>query len=66
MSPEFCPKLHANVHISLKLCCLRQLTSKNRENGPFELCPDFTGVEQYFRNDENAMESFILSPCRLT
>ena len=39
---------------------------EKRENGRFGLCPDFTGVKQYFRNVEYAMGHFILSPFGLT
>ena len=35
-------------------------------NRRFGFCPDFTGVEQCFRNIEDAMGHFILFPFRLT
>ena len=45
---------HKFCHISLKLFCVQQSTLKNREEGLFGLCPNFTGVEQRFRNVQNA------------
>ena len=66
MPHNFCPKLYANVYISWKLFCVREIISNKVENGRFGLCPEFTAVEQYFRNCENAMENFNLSPFRLT
>ena len=54
MPHDLCPKLYANVYISWELFCVK--------NEIFVLCPEFTGVEQYFRNGENAMGSFNLSP----
>ena len=66
MPHNFCPKLYANVYISWKLFCVREIISNKVENGRFGLCPEFTAVEQYFRNCESAMGNFIISPFRLT
>ena len=63
MPHDLCPKLDANVYISWKL---REIISQKVKNEIFVLCPELTGVEQYFRNDKNAMGNFILSPFRLT
>ena len=62
MPHDLCPNLYANVYISWKLFCVREIISQKVKNEIFVL----TGVEQYFRNGENAMENFILSPFRLT
>ena len=66
MPHDLCPKLYANVYISWKLFCVREIISQKVKIEIFVLCPEFTGVEQYFRNGENAMGSFNLSPFRLT
>ena len=66
MPHDLCPKLYANVYISWKLFCVREIISQKVKNEIFVLCPEFTGVEQYFRNGENAMGNFILSPFGLT
>ena len=63
---DLCPKLYANVYISWKLFFVREIISQKVKIEIFVLCPEFTGVEQYFRNDENAMGNFILSSFRLT
>ena len=62
MSHDLCPKLYANVYISWKLFCVREIISQKVNIEIFVLCPEFTGVEKYFKNDENAMGNFILSP----
>jgi len=66
MPHDLCPKLYVNVYISWKLFCVREIISQKVKNEIFVLCPELTGVEQYFRNGENAMGNFILSPFRLT
>ena len=66
MPHDLCPKLYANVYISWKLFRVREIISQKVKNEIFVLCPELTGVDQYFRNSENAMGNFILSPFRLT
>ena len=67
MPHDFCCKLYANVYISWKLFCVWEIISKKgKMHGRFGLCPDFTRVEQYFRNVENAMGNFILFAFGLT
>ena len=66
MPHDLCPKLYANVYISWELFCVREIILQKVENERFGLCPEFIGVEQYFRNGENAMGNFILYPFRLT
>ena len=63
---DLCPKLYANEYISWKLFCVQEIISQKVKNEIFVLCPEFTGVEQYFTNGENAVGNFILSPFRLT
>ena len=66
MPHDLCPKLYANVYISWKLFCVREIISQKVKNEIFVLCPELTGLEQYFRNGEDVMGNFILSPFRLT
>ena len=66
MPHDLCPKLYGNVYISWKLFCVREIISQKVKNEIFVLCPEFTRVEQYFRNGENAMGNVILFPFRLT
>ena len=66
MPHDLYPKLYANVYISWKLFCVREIISQKVKIEIFVLCPEFTGVEQYFRNSENAMGNFILSSFGLT
>ena len=66
MPHDLCPKLYANVYISWKLFFVQEIISQKVKNEIFVLCPEFTGVEQYFINGENAMGSFNISPFRLT
>ena len=66
MPHDLCPKLYANVNISWKLFCVLEIISQKVKIEIFVLCPEFTGVEQYFRNYLNAMGNFILSSFRLT
>ena len=44
----------------------RERFDRKGANRRFGFCPDFTGVEQCFRNIEDAMGHFILFPFRLT
>ena len=66
MPHDLCPKLYANVYISWKLFCVQEIISQKVKNEISVLYPEFTGVEQYFRNGENDMGNFILSTFRLT
>ena len=52
MPHDLCPKLYVNVYISWKLFCVREIISQKVKNEIFVLCPELTGVEQYFRNGE--------------